>query len=68
MLTEAALLLRNLPSHLLYSFVIPFYYGSGSAKAKSYGYGSSSVTLVLVLWIRISSSNIPGKSIWSCRT
>jgi hypothetical protein len=38
MLIEAGLLPRNLPSHLFFSFVIPFHYGSGSssgsAKAK----------------------------------
>jgi hypothetical protein len=31
MLTEAALLLRNLLSVSVKTFVIPFYYGSGSA-------------------------------------
>jgi hypothetical protein len=30
MFTEAAMVLRNFSSHLFYSFVITFYYGSGS--------------------------------------
>jgi uncharacterized membrane protein len=46
MLTEAALLPKNLSSHLFFSFVISFYYGSGSAKTKSYGSsGFGSATL-----------------------
>jgi hypothetical protein len=43
MLTEAALLLRNFSSHLFYSFVITFYYGSRSGTVTgatiNYGFG-----------------------------
>ncbi len=47
MLTEAALLLRDVSSVSVRTFVIPFYYGSGSAKQKVGSYGSGSATLVL---------------------